>query len=150
MRVQTGLEYLSVEVSWGSTWVDINDQETYKINADQTRDSVSKTWRRTTAQSPVLGGTYLVHAVPELVTENVAVWVYGQDQTGVAENFFALYDLFEQYDFRIRWTFDNFQETWRCQLSDSNYSRGQVWTHNNMAMAAFQVPRFPEVERERI
>lgn len=146
----TALSYLAVEVSWGSTWVDINDSENYKISGDGTRDQVGKTWRKITAQSPVLGGTYLVHAVPEMVAENVSVWVYGQDATGVAENYFALLDLFEQYDYRIRWTFDSYQETWRCQLADATSSRGQVWSHNNMAVASFQVPRFPEVDRERI
>ena len=144
------LDYLAVEISWGSSWVNINDEENYKIAAEGTRDGVNKTWRKVQTQSIVLGGSYLVHAVPEMVAENVGVWVYGQDQTALADNYFALHDLFEQYDFRIRWTFDNYREYWRCQLADSSSSRNQVWTHNLMASAQFQVPRYPEITRERI
>jgi hypothetical protein len=59
-------------------------------------------------------------------------------------------DLFEQYDFRIRWTFDEYREYWRCQLADATVGRGQVWTHNLMASAQFMVPRYPDVTRERI
>lgn len=145
-----GLSYLAVEVSWGSTWVNINDGEKYKINGDTTRDQVTRGHRKVVAESPVLGGNYLVHAVPNMVDEQVSVWVNGADQVDLSENFVALSDLFEQYDYRIRWTYDNYREIWRCQLADSTYSRGRVWTHNLMALQNFTVPRYPEVERERI
>ena len=41
-----------------------------------------------------------------------------------------LNDLFEQYDYRIRWTFNEYREYWRCQLADAVSSRGHVWSHN--------------------
>lgn len=145
-----GLNYLAVEVSWGSRWINVNDGEKFKISADQTRDSSSKTWRRITAQSPVLGGSYLVHATPELVTENVTLWVLGSDQTELSDNYWFALDLFEQMDYRIRWTLNEYREYWNCQLADSQSSRNQVWTHNQMAVIQFQVPRFPNVTRERI
>ena len=142
--------YLAVEISWGSSWVNLNDGEKYQINGDQTRDSVSVSHRKVVAESPVLGGNYLVHAVPNMIEEQVSVWVNGQDQVDLSENFVALGELFEQYDYRMRWTFENYRETWRCQLAESTYSRGRVWTHNLMALSNFQVPRYPEVVRERI
>lgn len=145
-----GLTYLAVEISYGSQWVNLNDHERYQINADNTRAQVAKTWRRTTATSPVLGGDYLIHAVPEMVAESVSVWVYGQDQTDVADNYFYLEDLFGQMDFRMRWTFNEYREYWRCQLADSAGDRGHVWTHNQMALMNFNVPRYPNVTRERI
>ena len=145
-----GLSYLAVEVSWGSSWVNINDGERFKIQAEGTRDQVSKTWRKITADSPVLGGNYLVHAVPEMVQETIGVWIYGEDQTEVAENLFLLNGLFEQFDYRVRWTTNEYREYWRCQLADSQNSRGQVWTHNQMAVASYSIPRYPDVTRERI
>jgi hypothetical protein len=145
-----GLNYLAVEISYGSEWVNLNDQERFRIGAQNTRDNTQKRWRKVTATSPVLGGDYLVHAVPEMITEQVSVWVLGNSQTDLADNFFFLEELFEQFDFRIRWTFNEYREYWRCQLADSSSSRGQVWTHSQMALNTYSVPRYPNVERERI
>ena len=145
----TGLRYMAAEISYGTRWVNLNDGLTYKIGAD-TRENTSKTWRKTTADSPILGGNYLVHAVPDMVQEQIGVWVYGATQTEVSDNLHTLIELFEQYDYRIRWTFDEYREYWRCQLADATMSRGQVWTHSLMASASFQVPRYPDVSTERI
>lgn len=150
MTTKTGLDYLAAEVSWGSRWVNINDGEIYKIAGDETRDSTAKTWRKVTADSPILGGNYLIHAVPDMVSEQISVWVYGQSQTELSDNLFTLMELFEQYDFRIRWTFDEYRETWRCQLADATMSRGQVWTHSTMAKASFTIPRYPDMTREHV
>lgn len=144
------LNYMDVEVSYGTTWISLNDHERFVINASETRDQASKSYRKVTADSMVLGGTYLVHAVPDMVTERVGVWVYGQDQSDLADNYFFLIDIFEQMDYRIRWTFEDYREYWRCQLADSVSSRGQVWTHNTMAGVSFNVPRWPDVSRERV
>jgi hypothetical protein len=148
--VKTGLDYMAVEVSWGSRWVNLNDGQVYKISGESTRDSTQKTWRKVTADSPILGGNYLIHAVPEMVGETIGVWIYGQTQTELSDNLFFLQDLFEQYDYRIRWTFDEYREYWRCQLADATVSRGQVWTHSMMAKAEFAIPRYPDVESEHI
>ena len=146
----TGLDYLAVEISYGSRWVNLNDGEIYKISGDETRESTAKTWRKVTAESPILGGNYLVHAVPEMVAEQIGVWVYGQSQTELSDNLFGLTDLFEQYSYQIRWTFDEYREYWLCQLADATMSRGQVWTHSTMAKAQFAVPRYPNVVREHL
>jgi len=146
---KSGLDYLAAEISYGSRWVNLNDGINYKIGAES-RDSSSKTWRKVVAESPILGGNYLIHAVPEMVTEQLSVWVYGATQTEVSDNLFGLTDLFEQYDYRIRWTFDEYREYWRCQLADATMSRGQIWTHSLMAATQFTVPRYPDVTREHI
>jgi hypothetical protein len=145
-----GLTYMAVEISQGSAWVNLNDGDNFRINSEGTRDSTAKSWRKTVAESPILGGNYLIHAVPDMVAENVSIWVHGSDQTDLADNFFYAQELFEQYDFRIRWTTNEYREYWRCQLADSTYSRGHVWTHNQMAQLNFTVPRYPDVTRERI
>lgn len=144
-----GLDYLAVEVSYGGQWVNINDQDRF-IVGPESRDATSKSWRKVVATSPVLGGEYLIHAVPEMVRETISVWIHGADQTDLNDNYFYLMDMFEQYDFRIRWTFNEYREYWRCQLAENTSARGQVWTHNTMAQIQFNVPRFPNVTRERI
>ena len=148
--MKTGLDYMAVEISYGTRWINLNDGEIYKVSGDGTRDSTQKTWRKVTADSPILGGNYLIHAVPEMISEQIGVWVYGSSQTEVSDSLFALTELFEQYDYRIRWTFDEYRETWRCQLADATMSRGQVWTHSTMARAEFNIPRYPDVVREHI
>lgn len=147
---EKGLAYLGVEVSFGSRWIPINDGQTYRVSSEQSRDTSAKSWRKTLADSPILGGNFLIHAVPDMVMEQMAVWVYGSDQTEVSDNLFTLISLFEQYDYRIRWTLNEHREYWRCQLADSSMSRGHVWTHNLMAVAHFQIPRYPDVTRERV
>lgn len=145
---ETGMSYFSAEISYGSQWVDLNDTDRFQIAADGTRDNVTKTWRKVTAQSPFLGGTYLIHAVPELVSETVGLWIRGVDQAALAEAVSLAETLFTQFSYRIRWVFDGYRETWDCQLADINISQSQVWAHNMMAKAQFTVPRMPEVTRE--
>lgn len=147
---QVGLNYFAAEISWGSDWVNLNDRDRFQISADQSLDASQRSWRKITATSPVFGGNYLVHAVPDMVTENVGVWIRGSSQSEMNDNYALLQELFEQFDFRMRWTFNEYREYWRCQLADSSTSRGQVWAHNQMAQTTFSVPRYPNVVRERI
>lgn len=148
--VPHGIDYMSVEVSWGSRWVDINDHTKFRVAAEGTRDNVTKTHRKTTVESPILGGNYLVHAVPDMVNETLSIWVYGDDYVDLGENYALAEELFSQWDFRIRWTINNARETWICQLPDQGASQNQVWTHNLMAKMNFTIPRYPNVERETI
>lgn len=147
---QKGLNYLACEISYGGEWINLNEGDRFRLNAQTTRDNTQRTYRKVTASSPILGGNYLVHAVPEMINEQVSVWVHGNTQTDLADNLFFLEELFEQFDYRLRWTFNEYREYWRCQIADASSSRGQVWTHNQMAMSTFTVPRYPDVERERI
>jgi hypothetical protein len=140
--------YLTVEVSYGTTWVNLNDGVQFKIGAEGTRDTSARTYRKVTADSPILDGNYLIHAVPEMVSESINVWVYGGNHTQLGENLKLLDMVFSQYAYQIRWTTEEYRETWNCQLADSSVSSGHVWTHNKMAQATFTVPRYPDVLRE--
>lgn len=144
------IQYMAVEVSWGSRWENINDHTRFRIAAEGTRDNVNQTWKKVTADSPILGGNYLIHATPEMVAETVGVWVYGETQTDLTENYQLLMRLMTQWDFRIRWTIDDIRETWKCQLPDATTSRNQVWTHSLMAKAQFSIPRYPDVITETV
>lgn len=142
--------YLAVEVSWGSRWIDINDGVSFEISAENTRNTVAKSWRKITATSPVLAGDYLIHATPEMVAETISLWVRGEDHVELNENIDLVERLFTQMDYKIRWTYDDYRETWTCQLADSSSARNHVWAHNTMASMSFTVPRYPDVVRERI
>lgn len=141
--------YLDVEITWGGEWISLQDGR-FQINAQNTRETSNKSWRKVVTSSPILGGDYLVHAVPEMVTESISVWVRGQSQTDLNDNFWMLDELFSQFSYSIRWTLNEYREYWRCQLAEASSSRGQVWTHSQMALSTFQVPRYPDVTRERI
>lgn len=145
-----GLNFLGCEVSYGDGWVNINDGDRFKVAAQGTLDQSSKTWRKITAQSPVLGGTYLVHAVPEMISETISVFSYGNDQTDLNESMEILDLLFEQFSYKIRWTFNEYREYWTCEVAEASFSRGQVWTHSQMSLSTFTIPRFPSKVRERI
>lgn len=142
--------YVGCEISYGSQWVNLNDTINFKIGADNTRDGTSKTYRKTSVQSPVLSGSYLVHAVPDMVSEQISVWVYGEDQTNLNDNVSFLQTLFEQWNYRIRWTFDEYRQYWECQLADINISQNQVWTHSQMAQLSMTIPRFAEITSETL
>lgn len=134
------------EISWGGDWVDLNDTVNYKVSGDGTRDNTTTSYRKIEAQSPMYGGSYLIHAVPEMVVENVSIRVHGSTQAIMIANFQAVQEYFSQFEYQMRWTFDNQQETWNCELADANVSRAMVWSHNKIALASFSVPRFPDVE----
>lgn len=142
--------YVGCEISWGSRWVDLNDHINFIVGADNTRDGFSKTYRKITTTSPVLSGNYLVHAVPDMVSEQLEVWVHGEDQTNLADNVSYLQQLFEQWSYRIRWTFNEYREYWNCQLADFNISQNQVWTHSYMAQLTMIIPRFAEISSETL
>lgn len=141
----SNLTLLNLEISNGSGWVSLNDHTKYVVNAQNTRDQVRKTWRTVKATSPVLSGDYLVHAVPEMVSETVSVWVHGTDYADLHANQVAVSDLFEQYSYQLRWTYNTFYEVWDCQLAETATSSGQVYAHNIMAQLNFTVPRYPEI-----
>lgn len=145
-----GLSYMACEISYGGAWVNLNNHDQFVINAASTRENSQRSWRKITTTSPVLGGNYLIHAVPEMVSETISVWITGNTQTDLADNLSFIDELFEQFDYRIRWTYNEYREYWRCQLAEASTSQGQVWTHSQMAMATYQVPRYPSVDRERI
>jgi hypothetical protein len=135
---------LNLEISWSGGWVSLNDHVKYKVNAQGTLDQTRKSFRTVKATSPVLSGDYLIHAVPDMVTENVSLWVYGTSSYDANVNLNAVTDMFEQYSYQLRWTFNNMIETWNCQMAEATTTRSQVYAVNKMAQASFVVPRYAE------
>jgi hypothetical protein len=142
-----GLDNFGLEIDYSNGWVDLNDQLNFKVGAE-TMTSAQTTWRKVTVESPVTEGSYVAHAVQGMVNEQIQIYVYGGTQQEKEENRARLEYLFSRLDFRIRLTFDNYREYWRCQTSDWQTTRSQVFTHNMMSIFDATVPRFPTVTRE--
>lgn len=145
MSPQITMSYFGCEISSGGSWVDLNDTLNYKVAGGGTRDNAATSWRRITATSPVLEGQYQVHAVRETVSEQLDVYVYSDDHVDLNTKLNALLELFSQFSYQIRFTFENATETWTCWTADWTLTRNQVFSHNKMAFVSFSVPRQPAV-----
>jgi hypothetical protein len=139
---QKGMEQFDVEVGYGGGWISLNDKLNFRVAADSI-NSTALTQRRIETQNPVLEGKYLIHAVPEHVTEMLHVYVYGQSMVDAMEKARGLIDAFTQFDFQVRVTMDSHREYWRCQTADWTMERTHTNVHNQMVGLNFQVPRFP-------
>lgn len=144
----SALNYFKLEATYGGQWLDLSDGA-FTPHSEMLTAS-AKQWRRITATHPNLDGDYLVHATLGMVSEQVKIWCRGVDQVDLAGLYTTLEAVFEQFEFRIRITFDDFRETWLCQASDYSIERSHVWTHNAMAVFTATVPRFPDVTREEL
>lgn len=149
IKPEPGLSSYSMEIELGGSWLDLNDQLNFKVGG-QTMAQEQVTWRKVTVESPVVEGSYTVHAVKAMVTEQVQIWVYGGDHVQVQENRQKLEQLFSRLDYRVRFSFDAYREYWRCQTAEWTTERSQVMTHNQMVAITFTVPRFPTVTTEMI
>lgn len=144
-----GLTFFTMEVDYSGRWVDLNDKLNFEIGAE-TIQSTQISWRKVVAESPITEGSYTIHAVKGMVTESIQVYVHGGSQVELNDNIRRLEFLFSRLDFRVRLTFDNYREYWKCQTSEWQTQRAQVYVHNLMAIMTFSVPRFPTVTTEEL
>jgi hypothetical protein len=144
------LEYVGIEATYFGDWINLNDRANFDLAADTSLSNSARSWRKVTATSPVMDGDYLIHATLGMVTEQMKWWVRGGDQVQLAENLWQLQELFDQYDYRLRLTFNDYVETWQCQLADTTIERTHVYMHSAMAAFTASIPRFPDVAREKI
>jgi hypothetical protein len=124
-------------------------RQVYEVGGEfMTTTSVS--WRKVQVASPVTEGSYTVHAVREMVTENVPIMVRGANNFEMQLNLKRLEELFARLDYRLRLEFDDYRETWSCQTAEYSTERSRVYAHNGMAIFTATVPRFPTATVERI
>lgn len=147
--VEPGFRTFGLFIDYGGFWIDLNDKLNYDVGSEfLTTSSVS--WRKVQVTSPVTEGSYTVHAVREMVTENVPIKVRGANRFEMELNLKRLEELFSRLDFRLRLEFNDYRETWSCQTAEYAMERGHVYAHNGMAIFTASVPRFPTVTVERI
>lgn len=112
-----------------------------------TRGQVSITWRKQTASSPYVDGTYTTLAVRENPEETVNVWVYGNDQSDREKKIQTLVNGFGSPSYTLAFTLESMTETWTCQPSDYSIDRRRELNFVHMALLSVKVDRFPRVTR---
>lgn len=140
------LDYVSVRVLEGIRWTELNDSIHYKVEGSSFNET-SNTWRRTTVESPWIGGRFLTNAVPDTVEENLTIYVYGQDQVDVQDNIDHLVQVFSQFSYIMEFALDQNRAQYQCECADYSISRTREFIHNNMASMTFRIPRIPEFDR---
>lgn len=122
--------------------LDINDRNVYRLEASSIGSS-QVTYRRQQATSPYVPGTYTVNAVPETITEVVGVYVYGNDHYDLRKLLERLTAAFTQMVYTVFWEVENDSYAWRCEIADYTVDTRREFRHSTMALATFQVPRYP-------
>lgn len=126
--------------------LNLNDGTAYAVAGDSTREQVAVSYNQVTATNPTMAGQYLVHSVPQMVSETVKIWVYGTSQVQVQQRYQALKTAFENWAYQLHWTFADYSETWNCNaVTQLNSEMGASMLHNYMAAVTLTVPRFPAV-----
>lgn len=146
---------MSVSLDDG-TWLDINDGNKYVVSGESLGIS-SVSFRKTEAQSPYIEGRFLIHAVKDMVEENIVVWVSGypyntnsSGQHQLRENIDALLEAFEQLSYTVKYTFGNSQVEWNCQTANYSVEFDRQYIHRLYVPVKLAVPRFPTVTRSSI
>jgi len=139
---------MSIYTSAG-TWLNLNDKSNYVVAGDSL-GNVATSWRKTEVQNPYVEGKFLVHAVKEMVTEDIKVWVSGSSQSLLRDNIDAIVDQFSQLSYQVKFNFGNSQITWNCQTADYSIEMTREYMHAMYVPVKFSVPRFPTVIRSTI
>ena len=136
------------------TWLNINDNAKYLVSADSLGQS-SVSFRRTEVKSPYVEGSFLVHAVKDMVSENLTVFVNGfngtdQTQHDLRENIAALIEPFTQNYFNLKYTFGNSEIIWSCQSADYSVQQSREYVHKMMVPVRLTFARYPTETRSEI
>lgn len=146
---------MSVKQENGS-WLNLNDGNVYRVAADSI-GSQATSWRRTEAQSPYVEGKFLIHAVKDMSSVNLTVWVSGYPQNThsagqnqLQTNIDALINPFEQMSYQVKYTAGDTQITWDCQTADYSVEVTKDYLYAMYVPVKFTIPRFPTVTRSSI
>lgn len=137
---------VSAQVTIPSGTLEINDGVHYRLEAN-TLSARQVAFRRQQTSSPFLPGTYTINAVPDTIMETVAVYVEGSDAGDMRRRLELLTAAMTQRDYTITWEFDDDYYAWICQVADYSIDTRREFQHARMAIATFQVPRYPALVR---
>ncbi len=126
----------------GGSLLDISDNERYRLEA-ATLGTRQVTWRKQEATSSYVPGSWVVSAVPETIMETVGVWVYGATPAELRLTLDRLTECFSQLRFFLAWEVEDDSFVWSCQVADYTVDTRREFQHATMALATFQVPRYP-------
>jgi len=140
-------EYVDIEVHDGLSFLDLNDRYVYRATSESLQ-AATYGRNRTVVTSSMYDGEWEVHSTLSNVTENIAVYVNGVDQSVVGEYIQRVVDAFSQHVYQVKVTMGTESTYWRCFPAEYSIDRSHVYLHNRMAVVKFQVPRFPKTTTE--
>jgi hypothetical protein len=129
-------------ITVSGSWLNLDDHENYIVEASSFAGSAT-TWRRNQVQSPYVAGKFTVSAVPDQVTENVAVYVLGDSQTDLMINLANLIDAISQPAFELQWSADNAVYIWQCDPADYTIDFINTNLYARKMLVKLQIQRSP-------
>lgn len=129
------------------TWLSLNDGINYKVAADSFETSAIQ-YRRTEVTSPYVGGSFLVHAVPQNAMETVQVYCYGASFFAAQTNVTNLINAIAQLRYQVRKSVADTVYTYSCYTADYSVTGSNVYVASKMIPVTLQIPRLPQVSIE--
>lgn len=129
-----------------SGWLDVNSG-IYRVAASSFAEQAI-TWRRTQVTNQFVEGSWTVNALRENVTENLDIWVRGEDTRQMQQGVDDLVAVVSQLNYGLEVTFDNVKSYYICNTADISVKIQQEFRFARMAMVSAQIPRDPNVRRE--
>ena len=133
---------IEIQNSSNSTWLNVSDGTTYRINKSTFEES-SVTLRRDEVTNAFVEGKFLVNALRENITEQVDIYVYGLTTPALKTSIDAVTALINQIQFNVRVTLDGSQRLWNCFASDYSVNVPSEFFLNRQALIKIQLQRLP-------
>jgi hypothetical protein len=124
--------------------MNLDDHEKYIVAGDSFT-AQTMTWRRQQVQSPYVAGKFTTHAVPDMVTEQLNIWVLGDNQMHLQRNLADLIDAFSQVYYQITWSVDIQSYTWNCEMADYSIDFTNTLTFSRHLSFKANIPRLPAI-----
>lgn len=137
---------LSMDVSvtrslLGLSDLHINDHVNYALAPAFLGATVQ--WNRNQVSSPFLDGAVTVTRTRQMVTETIAVEVFGANQSTVQLHASQLIDAFLQDNFVLSVVIEGATQSYQCETADYQVAwTGPRWIQNQLQVS-FSVPRQP-------
>ena len=134
---------LNVLIEHPDGWLDLNDHQNYRVANDALAEG-NHSFRRLTATSPYVHGSYTITSVPDNIEETLSVWVLGGTRADLAQNIQYLTDALQQITFGIVIKVEDYSVLWTCFASEYKVSTRHELMHSRMGQVVAQVPRLPK------
>lgn len=131
----------SARISVPEGWLEINEGP-YRLGAGSFGDS-SHVIRKTEVTSALVPGRYYSHVVDDSVSENVEVWVSGDDWLSLKTAVERLRAALQQMEYVMEVRFENAVSSWRCHASDVTVRSQKELKFSKKALVSAAVMRLP-------
>jgi len=125
-------------------WLDLMSGP-YQLAGDAFAEE-SVQWRRQEVASPFVEGSWLVNAVRDNASTQVAVWVRGGDAAGTQAATQVLKDAFSQINYGIEFTVNGAKTYYQCYAADFSVQSSREFRFSSMVKFVAQVSYHPVPE----